>query len=352
MRHGWLITALCLLAPCAAHAHILPRPLKLNRVNRKLHGKVIDHTVNHGRDNRIWSEALGEKRDLYVYVPPGYDPCKKYPFLLLLHGFNQDEAALVDHVVAPIDKAIACGQLPPMILAAPDGSLKGLDCFVTYGTFFTNNNKGKFEDYLLGDVLPFVLKNYSVRPEPEARVLAGVSMGGAPAFTNTMRRPDLFKNAVAVLSPLNLRWISCRGRYMDNFDPCCWGWRTDWSRRYEVIGRFYGVITIPQGRFAYPLYGRDSRVILERISAQNPIELLDSLDVKPGQFNFYVGYARHDEFNLDAQAESFLHRAREKGIEVTVGYDPNGRHNPATALRLLPGVIEWLNARLAPYAPK
>ncbi len=349
MRHGWLIV---LLLPCPACAHVLPRPLKLERVNRQLCGRVIDHTRNHGRDNRIWSAALDEKRDLYVYVPPNFDPCKKYPLMVLLHGFNQDESALIDHVVLPIDRAIARGDLPPMVIAAPDGSLKGLDCLITYGTFFTNNNKGRFGDFLIGDVLPFLLKNYPIRPEPEARVLAGVSMGGAPAFVNTMRRPDLFKNAVAVLSPLNVRWESCRGRYMDPFDPCCWGWRTDWSRRFEVIGRFYGVITIPQGRFVYPLYGRDNAHILRELSANNPIELLDTLDVKPGQFNFYVGYARHDEFNLDAQAESFLYRAKQKGIDVTVGYDPNGRHNPATALKMLPGVIEWLRPKLSPYAPK
>jgi hypothetical protein len=27
-------------------------------INQKLHGVVIDHTANHGRDNRIWSQAL------------------------------------------------------------------------------------------------------------------------------------------------------------------------------------------------------------------------------------------------------------------------------------------------------
>jgi S-formylglutathione hydrolase FrmB len=350
MRHGWLV-ALALLVPCVASANLLPRPLRLARVNRQIKGRVIDHTRNHGRDNRIWSAALNQRRDMYVYVPPCFDPCKKYPLIVFLHGFNQDENAFLDYVVRPIDRAICEGKLPPLIMAAPDGSLKGVDCFVTYGTFYTNNNKGRFEDYLLCDVMPFLLNNYPIRPEPQARVLAGVSMGGAPAFNNTIRRPDLFRNAVAILSPLNLRWISCRGRYFDDFDPNCWGWRTDWSWRREPIARFFGVIVLRQGKFVYPLYGRDNATILARVSAENPIELLDAYNVKPGQFNFYVAYARYDEFNLAAQAESFLYRARQRGIDVKVGYDPKGRHNPATALRLLPGVIDWLNERLGPYAP-
>lgn len=351
MRHGWLV-ALALIAPCLAQAHVLPRPFALARVNRQLKGRVIDHTNNHGRDNRLWSQAMGEGRDMYVYVPPGFDRCKKYPLVVFLHGFNQDEHGFLDHVVRPIDRAICEGRLPPLIMAAPDGSLKGLDCFVSYGTFFANSNKGRFQDYLMDDVIPFLFKHYPLRPEPEAHILAGVSMGGAPAFNNAIRRPDLFRNACAVLSPLNLRWVSCRGKYMDDFDPNCWGWRTDFSRRFEVIGRFYGAITIRQGKFVYPLYGRDNANILANVSEGNPIENLDRHDVKPGQFNFYVGYARYDEFNLDAQAESFLYRARQKGIEVKVGYDPRGRHNPATALRLLPGVIEWMRETLEPYAPK
>ena len=59
-------------APCAS-APASPR------VNRQLHGRVLDYTANHGQDRRIYSPALCQKRDLYVYLPPCYDPCKQYP---------------------------------------------------------------------------------------------------------------------------------------------------------------------------------------------------------------------------------------------------------------------------------
>src|SRR5262245_161381 len=43
-------------------------------LGRRIKGRVIDHTGNHGRDHRIWSRSLHQWRDLYIYLPPGYNP--------------------------------------------------------------------------------------------------------------------------------------------------------------------------------------------------------------------------------------------------------------------------------------
>src|SRR5580704_10322295 len=49
-------------------------PNQLVEINNKLKGRVLDYTFNHGKDNRMYSPALDEKRDMYIYLPPGYDP--------------------------------------------------------------------------------------------------------------------------------------------------------------------------------------------------------------------------------------------------------------------------------------
>jgi S-formylglutathione hydrolase FrmB len=351
-RAVWLVSlAILTVGQTQARAHLLPRPFRLDRLNRHLAGKVIDHTHNHGPDRRIWSAALGEKRDMYVYLPPGYDPCKRYPLALYLHGFREDENDFIKDVVKPIDRAIACGQLPPVIIAVPDGSIHGVSCLAAAGTFFQNSKLGPFEDYVIQDVYGFVLQHYPIRPEPEAHLMLGVSMGGGAAYTIAMKYRHCFKLVAAIFPTLNLRWISCRGRYMDNFDPCCWGWREDFSRGHEVVGRFYGVITVRLHTVINPLYGRKNPNTLALVSANNPIELLDTLDIKPGELEMYVGYGGKDQFNIDAQVESFLYRAREKGLCVGVGYDPKGRHDAKTGLKLLPGLIDWLRPRLEPYSP-
>ncbi len=64
----------------------------LDRLNRRLAGRVVDHTHNHGVDRRIASPILGRPRDLYVYLPPGYTTARAYPVPPLpLHTASVDE---------------------------------------------------------------------------------------------------------------------------------------------------------------------------------------------------------------------------------------------------------------------
>ena len=53
----------------------------------------------------------------------------------------------------------------------------------------------------------------------------------------------------------------------------------------------------------------------------------------------------------DAQVESFLYHAHERGLHVTVDYWPRGHHDTATVLGMLPNALDWIGPKLAPYAP-
>src|SRR5262249_28262991 len=160
-----------------------------------------------------------------------------------------------------------------------------------------NSKIGAFEDFLVGDVWSFLVAHYPIRPEPEAHVLLGVSMGGGAAFAKAIKYPHLFRVAVGIFPPVNARWVDCHGRYRADFDPDCWGWRTDFRRGHEVVARFYGVYTVRLRRVVYPLYGRDNDEILRQVIPNNPIEMLDLYDVKPGQIEMYIAYGGRDQFN-------------------------------------------------------
>jgi S-formylglutathione hydrolase FrmB len=308
---------------------------------------VLDFTHNHGADRRIYSPALDEKRDLYVYLPPGFDPNRLYPAMVMLHGITQDEQFLL-RIVEKFDAAMACGRLPPFIVVAPDGSIPGRPTFVSPGSFFLNSKAGRFEDYVVQDVWGFLVNNFPIRPEREFHMLAGASMGGFGAYNLGIKHRDCFKILVGIMPALNLRYEDCHGRYFAHFDPDCTGLREN-LRPWQPVGRYFGVFTIRERTLAYPLFGKWNKNAINRIAAENPIEMLEAYDVQPGQFDLFVGYGGRDEFNIDAQVESFLYVARQRGIQVAVAYDPNGHHTVATGLRLFPDFVRWLGPVLYSY---
>ncbi len=324
-------------------------PNRMERLNGKIGGRVYDHTDNHGVDRRICSKALGEKRDLYVYVPPGYDGKTQFPFMLWLHGFGHDEKNFLDSVPY-LDEGIRTGAIPPMVIVAPDASVNGKPSLFNTGSFYLNSKAGRFEDLIIDDIVPFAFKNYAIRPEREAHVIAGASMGGYGAYSLGFKHKELFGSIAGIMPPLNMRYIDCHGKYMSNYDPNCVAMRNEFPR-FEVIGRFYGVITVRQRRLIDPLFGRNNPDVLAILSANNPIELLETKSVRPDDYKLFIGYAGQDEFNLDAQAEHFLDVARKKGICPDVIKIEDGHHRKSTGVKMFPALARWLTPILSPYTP-
>jgi hypothetical protein len=348
-RLRWLVIGG--LFACAAGATATPglHPctwVRLTHLNNRLHGTVLDFTHNHGADRRIYSPALNERRDAYVYLPPGFDPQRCYPGMVMMHGMTQDEQFFL-RLVEEFDQAMTCGKLPPFLIIAPDGSLKGEPTVINPGSFFLNTKAGRYEDFII-DVWGFLCANFPIRPERELHMLAGASMGGFGAYNLGIKHRDQFKIVIGIMPPLNLRYENCHGRYFANFDPSCTRLREQ-LRPWQPVGRFFGVVTIRQRTLALPLFGKGDRDVMPKIACENPVEMLEAYDVQPGQLDMFVGYGGRDEFNIDAQVESFLYVARQRCLPVTVAYDPKGHHTMASGQRLFPEFVRWLGPLLAGY---
>ncbi len=69
------------------------------------------------------SKTLGTRRQIRVYLPPGYSPNRKYPVLFLLHGlgWNDLEWTEVRHADIVMDNLIADGKVQPMVMVFPNG---------------------------------------------------------------------------------------------------------------------------------------------------------------------------------------------------------------------------------------
>jgi enterochelin esterase family protein len=134
------------------------------------------------------------ERELYIYVPPGYDAqaSRRYPTLLAIVGFTGSGGYLfnVDPLTEPLDhkldRMIASGACPPVIVAAPD-------CFTRLGgnQHINSAGTGRYEDYLADEIVPWVDAHYRTIPSGRWAVF-GKSSGGYGSILLGMHRPDVF----------------------------------------------------------------------------------------------------------------------------------------------------------------
>ncbi len=135
------------------------------------------------------SSALGRTRRMHVYTPPGYEIGKaKYPVFYLLHGASDsdDSWTSVGRAGFIIDNLIATGKAKPMIVVMPAGH-------TTRAGFTVPGGADEFARDFLGDVMPYVEKNYRVLTDRGSRAMAGLSMGGGQTLSIAI--PNLSKFA-------------------------------------------------------------------------------------------------------------------------------------------------------------
>jgi S-formylglutathione hydrolase FrmB len=317
----------------------------VDKINAQIRGTLVDFTHNNGCDRRVYSSALCTCRDMYVYLPPNYDPHGQYPLLIWLHSYTDDECEFAQHVVPILDAAVTSGKLPPLVVAAPDGSLAGDYHWFALGSWYVNSARGRYADYIVDDVLPFMEQNFAVCRQRSGHAIAGFSMGGFGAYSIALKNPDKFKFVGGIAPALNLRHSGPCNDYQADFVPGQSILR-DSFRSHEVIGEFYGgTMKVRAWMIIKPVFGSGPDAIA-RISEDNPIELLDRPDVAPGSQDYFAGYGKNDELNIDAQVESFVYAAQQRGIHVESKSYECGNHSIPFMQRVLPDFFEWLRHRL------
>ena len=175
------------------------------------------------------SKSVGNKRKALVYTPPGYSADTKYPVLYLLHGIGGDEEEWRrgGHPEVILDNLLVDKKAVPMIIVMPNGRAQpddrpGPNAMATAPAF------GKFDQDLLGSLIPFVEAKYSVKADRESRALAGLSMGGGQSLNiglgnldtfswvggfssapNTKPAAELVPDAEKATKQLKLLYVSC-----------------------------------------------------------------------------------------------------------------------------------------------
>jgi enterochelin esterase family protein len=144
------------------------------------------------RNNPLGDPAT---RELYLYLPPGYDHAgeRRFPVVYCLTGFTgRGQMLLNTQPFAPglserMDALIERGAVTEMIVVMPD-------CFTRLGgsQYINSAATGRYEDYLIEEIVPFVDARFRTIPEAGARAVMGKSSGGYGALVHCMRHADVF----------------------------------------------------------------------------------------------------------------------------------------------------------------
>lgn len=144
------------------------------------------------RDNPLGDPAA---RELYIYLPPGYDRdgSRRFPVIYCLTGFTGRGQMLLNTqpftptLAERMDSLIARGAIREMIVVMPD-------CFTRLGgsQYINSTATGRYEDYLIQEIVPFVDARFRTRAERDARAVMGKSSGGYGALVHGMRHASVF----------------------------------------------------------------------------------------------------------------------------------------------------------------
>ncbi len=160
------------------------------------------HESHYLADNMLGDSG---ERDLFVYLPPGYEESgQRCATAYLLHAFGETAGEVVspptdgqrwkpplEDVLDPVFRRMG---VPPMIVVIPEGNSR-YGC----GQWVDSPVSGHFGSYVAKDVVDFVDANYRTIPDPRSRGVFGFSSGGMGAWNVVSQNPDVFA-AMAVLS--------------------------------------------------------------------------------------------------------------------------------------------------------
>ncbi|MBO9625233.1 MAG: alpha/beta hydrolase [Microbacterium sp.] len=155
------------------------------------------------------SAALGNERDVFVYLPPGYSPEDgPYPVVIAHDGqhlFSERGLQPSWDLDRTLDRLIGDGRVPPLVVAGVSNA--GADRGAEYSHVRpyprdpnTRPRGEQYESLLVDELLPLLRRRYAISDKAEHTAVMGSSMGGLVSYHLSFRRPDVFGLA-AVLSP-------------------------------------------------------------------------------------------------------------------------------------------------------
>jgi enterochelin esterase-like enzyme len=139
--------------------------------------------------HQLPSKILGNERRVWVYSPAKYTAGlgKPYPLLVLFDGWAY---AKLMPTFTILDNLIAERTIPPVVVVLLDN----LDMETRLKELIFHQ---PFNDFLVIELLPWILTKYAISTDPKQRVIGGFSVGGLAAAYAALEHPQEFGNVLS-----------------------------------------------------------------------------------------------------------------------------------------------------------
>ena len=286
--------------------------------------------------------ALGDPatRPLAVYVPPHYDRLgsRRYPVLYLLHGYTGDVAALLSsrpwevNAFQRIDRLIAQGHMPPVLLAAVDG-------FTRLGgsQYVDSLHNGNYATYTVRDAVGHVDREYRTIAAEGGRAVLGKSSGGFGAMHLVMEHPGVFCAFASHSGDAYFRYAHFPAfptvqRTLEKYGGDIAAFVAEFEARpkrpmddyttMEMLG--YASAYSPRSARTFDLdlpfdarTGALDEAVFARWLSFDPAERVGARRAELERLRLrYLDCGRRDEYGLDIGARVVTQRMRDAGLEV------------------------------------
>ncbi len=148
------------------------------------------------------------KRDLVVWLPPGYNEknSKRYPVLYMHDGQNVFDPATssygVDWRIDEIsDSLIRAKAIEPVIVVGIYNTPDRMEEYIP-------GDKGSaYMDFVVNEVKPLIDQTYRTKPDRKHTLVGGSSAGGIMAFMLTWEYPQVFSKAICMSPAFKIQHI-------------------------------------------------------------------------------------------------------------------------------------------------
>lgn len=143
------------------------------------------------------SRTLKKPMAFSIYLPDTYPHTGLLPVLYFFHGRNGNELFIKQlDIQSKADKLIKEGLIKPMAIVCPRmDNTRGLNTSEFYGQIANEGiaiDTGRYEDYFIHEIIPYIESNYSVLSDKSARFVGGASAGGYASVHYGLKYPELF----------------------------------------------------------------------------------------------------------------------------------------------------------------